>query len=63
MINACEPGATYIFTIFNATELSTPGFLENRSYPEDLNCTWKIKGAKSKRIRLIIDDYYEIEEK
>ena len=65
MINACRQNASYIITILNATEITTPGFYANRSYPEDLSCTWKIKSASNKKIKLIIDDAwdYEIEEK
>ena len=65
MIEACRPNATYIFTILNATEISTPGFHTDRAYPGKLDCNWKIKGVQRKNIKLTINDNmeYEVEEK
>ena len=64
MINACGANESLVFTILNATEISSPGFYA-KVYPANLNCTWKFKGSKNKRINLVFDDLYtyEIEEK
>ena len=69
MMKACQPNGPMIITIEDALDIWTPGLDPEKdrtgSYLNDLDCTWKVKEAKNKRIYAVIGENpdYELEEK
>ena len=56
MSQACVPYGPMVITVKNPTDISSPNYQENKHYPENMDCNWRIMATKNKTIQLFIKD-------
>ena len=53
---ACGDSKPMYIAIKNSTDISSPGYQENKHYPDNQNCEWIIEADETKTIQLVVKD-------